>query len=164
MQIALERFASFVALARERHARHLRFALVVGVLIAVLLWQTQWVTLRAALFLLLIGQIGTAVILLNRRRALSKLQGLDEAGMLAWFDSEEAFVKYAAAFENGVRTIGLMFLAYAFWVPTHNLRIALILGVAYPITVYFGMVRGNISRAVRRLKAQRSEIETLFSS
>jgi hypothetical protein len=164
MQIALERFLSFVALARERHARHLRFALVVGVLIAVLLWQTQWVTLRAALFLLLIGQIGTAVILRNRRRALSTLRDLDGPGMLAWFDSEEAFVKYSAAFENGVRTIGLMFLAYAFWVPTHNIGMALILGVAYPITVYFGMVRGNIARAVRRLKAQRSEIETLFSS
>jgi hypothetical protein len=164
MQMALERFSTFVAQARQRHARNLRFALVVGVLIAVLLWQTQWVALRAALFLLLLGQIGTAAILFHRQRALGKLQPLNASGMLAWFASEERFVKYSSAFENGVRTLGLLFLAYAFWMATRNLGIALVLGVAYPVTVYFGMVRGNVARAVRQLKSQRSEIETLLGS
>jgi hypothetical protein len=164
MQSALERFSSFVTLARERHVKLMRFALVVAVLIALLFWQTQWITLRPALFLLLIGQVGTAAILFNRKTALSKRLDLDEAGMLAWFDTEQTFVKYLAAFENGVRTIGLMVLAYGFWLTTRNLWVALALGVVYPVTAYFGMVRGNISRAIRQLRVQKTEMQELFNS
>jgi hypothetical protein len=164
MQSAADRFSSFVTVARERYGKHMRFALVVAVLIALLLWQTQWITLRPALFLLLIGQVGAAAILFNRRMALSKGLNLDAAGMLAWFDTEEAFVKYSAAFENGVRTIGLMVLAYEFWVSTRNLWIALALGVIYPVIAYFGMVRGNIARAIQQLRTQKSEIQKLLNS
>jgi hypothetical protein len=164
MQSVVERFSSFVAVARGRHGKHMRFALLVAVLIALLLWQTQWFTLRPALFLLLIGQIGTAAILFNRKTALSRGLDLDESGMLAWFDAEEAFVKYLAALENGVRTVGLMVLAYGFWVPTRNLWVALALGVVYPVTAYLGMVRGNIARTIQQLRTQKSEIKELLNS
>ena len=163
MQSAVERFSSFVTLARQGHVKHMRFALMVAVLIALLFWQTQWITLRPALFLLLIGQLGTAAILFNRKTALSKKLDSDEAGMLSWFDTEEAFVKYLAAFENGVRTVGLMVLAYGFWVPTRNLWVTLALGVVYSATAYFGMVRGNISRVIRQLRVQKAEMQALFN-
>jgi hypothetical protein len=164
MRSAVEQFSSFVALARQRHAKHIRFSLLVGLLIAALLWQTQWITLRPALFLLLIGQFGTAAILFNRRAALSKRLDLDKAGMLAWFDTEEGFVKYLTAFENGIRTVGLMVLAYGFWLPTRNLGVALALGVVYPIIAYFGLVRGNLARTIRQLRMQKSELDELFNS
>jgi hypothetical protein len=160
---AVERFSSFVSIVRERHVKHMRFALVVAVLIALLLWQTQWIALRPALILLLLGQVGTAAILLNRRTPFSKSPDLDEAGMLAWFDTEAVFVKYLAVFENGVRAIGLLVLAYEFWMTTRNLWVALALGVVYPMTAYFGMVRGSISRTIRQLRIQKNEIETLFN-
>jgi hypothetical protein len=162
MQSALERFLSFVTLARQRHVKQMRFALLVAALIALLLWQTQWLTLRPALLLLLIGQLGTSAILFNRRIALSKKLDWDEAGMLTWFVTEEKFVKYLAVFENGVRTLGLMVLAYGFWVSTRNLWLALTLGIFYPVIAYFGMVRGNLSRTIRRLKSQQDEVRQLL--
>jgi hypothetical protein len=73
-------------------------------------------------------------------------------------------VKYSAGFENGVRTIGLVVLAYEFWVPTRNLWVALALGVVYPVTAYFGMVRGNIARTIQQLRTQKSELLKLFDS
>ncbi len=164
MQSAVNQFLSYVTLARSRHLKHVRFALVVAALIALLLWQTQWITLRPALFLLLIGQIGMAAILFNRVRALAKENSASEAEMLAWFGMEEAFVKYSALFENGVRTLGLLLLAYGFWVPTRNLWVAVLLGLVYPITAYFGMVRGNISRTIRQLELQKSGLDELFRS
>ena len=140
----------------------MRFALVIAAIIAFLLWQTQWPTLRPALFLLLIGQIGTAAILFNRTIALSKQPAEEQAAMLVWFDTEEAFVKYSSLFENAVRTIGLMVLAYGFWVPTRNLGIALALGVVYPLAAHFWLVRGSISRTIRQLRTQKQEIQELF--
>lgn len=161
MQSSSDKFSSFVWLARVAHLKHLRFALLVAALIALLLWQSQWLTLRPALYLLLIGQLGTAGILFNRRTALSKEQVTEQTEMLAWFDSEEAFVKYSAIFENGMRTIGLLALAYSFWAQTRNLWIAVALGVVYPLTAYFGMVRGNISRTIRQLRIQKNEMRQL---
>ncbi len=142
----------------------MRFALLLAVLIALLLWQTQWLSLRPALYLLLIGQLGTAAILFYRTIVLARESELDHAAMLGWFDTEEAFVKYLALFENGVRTVGLLILAYGFWVPTRNTWIALVLGIVYPLTAYFGMVRGNILRTIRNLRTGKREMQELFAS
>lgn len=165
MQDSAARQFQVIALAQARNARHLRFAALVTVLVALLLWRTQWVTLRPGLVVLLIGQLGAAVLLLYRNASLSRdlhrLQNTSaaEPSSLTWFDGEEAFVKRLALFENGLRLIGFALLAYGFWLPTRSIFIALAIGVAYPVTAYFGIGRRTTVRTLRDLEAQRNKLQ-----
>jgi len=166
MQDSTARQLQVIALAQARNARHLRFAALVAVLVALLLWRTQWVTLRPGLIVLLIGQLGAALLLLYRNASLSRdlrrLQNTSSAAersSLTWFDGEEAFVKRLALFENGLRLVGFALLAYGFWLPTRSIFIALAIGVAYPVTAYFGIGRRTTVRTLRDLEAQRNELQ-----
>jgi hypothetical protein len=53
-----DRFSSFVAMERSRHGKRLYTAIFVALLIACLLYETQWLMLRPGLLVLLIGQLG----------------------------------------------------------------------------------------------------------
>lgn len=163
MHGAPSRFVQAVAHAQQRNSTHLRFAALVSILIGALLWRTQWLTLRPGLIVLLIGQLGATAILLYRRFTLKKNLHEAESGGGSepplWFTWEAAFVKRLAAFENGLRIIGFVLLAYGFWKATKSPWLALAIGFVYPIAVYFGIGRANTRRTLRDLEAQKNKLE-----
>ena len=164
MQSATARFSSLVALAHTRHVKRMQFAWLMAVLIAFLLWRTQWPMLWPGLWILLAGQIGAALFLIYRLRSGKGEENisLDGSG-LQWFDKEETFLKRLFLFENLVRILGFLVLAYGFWLATRSLGIAIALGLIYPIIVYFGIGRRNNIRNIRQLQSQKNEIQTLVS-
>jgi hypothetical protein len=152
-----------VADAQQRNRKHLRFAALVAVLIATLLWRTQWITLRPGLIVLLLGQLGATAALVRRGVGLKKRYHQAESGVAfeppAWFALEAAFIKRLAVFENTLRLIGFVLLAYGFWIATRSLGLALAIGVVYPIMAYFGIGRANMRRALRDLEIQKRKLE-----
>ncbi len=158
------RYFQVIALAQARNAKHLRFAVLMTILIALLLWRTQWLSLHPGLIVLLIGQLGAALILFYRNAMLSRnlhqlrSTPVAKVAVLAWFSGEEVFVKRLALFEDGLRLLGFVLLAYGFWVSTGSLLIALVIGIAYPVTVYFGIGRKRTVRTLRDLEAQKDRI------
>lgn len=163
MHGAPSRFAQAVAHAQQRNSAHLRFAALVSILIGALLWRTQWPTLRPGLIVLLIGQLGATAILLYRSLMLKKkLHEVDSGGESEpplWFASEAAFIKRLAIFENSLRIIGFLLLAYGFWKATKSPWLALAIGVVYPIAAYFGIGRANTRRALRDLEIQKNKLD-----
>jgi len=170
MQAALDRFLSFMAIARTRNAKQMRFAGFMAALIAVLLWQTRWLALQPGLGILFIGQLGALFVLLYRNATLSrdfarwKTAAPPAAGLLVWFDREKAFATRLALFENGSRAIGMIVLAYGFWKTTGNVPVALVIGIVYPLSVYFGMVRKKNQSTIKDLRAWKNEIQELIIS
>jgi hypothetical protein len=162
MQEASSRYVHAIALARQRNGKHLRFAALVAVLIAALLWRTQWLSLRSGLIVLLLGQIGAAMMLFRRGATLKKnleaARNDTEFNALAWFAAEGAFVRSLDTFENSLRVIGFALLAYGFWNATRSLWLALVIGVIYPVTAYFGIGRANTRRTLRELEAQKNKL------
>lgn len=129
-------------------------------LIAVLIWQTQWPSLRAGLAILLIGQlILAAAYFLRTARPVGRLPESQDAAH-RWFSEEERFVQLTALFDNSARILGFVVLAYGFWTATHILWITLILGAAYPIISYFGVSRRNTRQVTRSLRQQRAELSS----
>lgn len=163
MQGAPSRFVQAVAHAQERTTAHLRFAALVSILIGALLWRTQWLTLRPGLIVLLVGQLGATAILLYRCLALKKnlreAQSGGESEPLLWFAWEAAFIKRLAAFENSLRIIGFVLLAYGFWRATKSPWLAVAIGVVYPIAAYFGIGRASTRRTLRDLELQKNKLE-----
>lgn len=163
MQGAPSRFVQAVAHARQRNSTHLRFAALVSILIGALLWRTQWLTLRPGLIVLLIGQLGATTILLYRRLTLKKnlyeAESGDGSEAPLWFALEATFIKRLAVFENGLRLIGFVLLAYGFWVATRSPWLAVAIGIVYPITAYFGIGRANTQRTLRDLEIQKNKLE-----
>jgi hypothetical protein len=163
MQGAGERFLLFVVLERDRHIRRLRLPSLTAVLIGVLLYQTQWLILRPGLTILLAGQVGVVVALLLRSTALSEDLNRLNAGVLnqeavrAWFEKEEAFARRLALFESGCQAIGFIALGYAFWVTTQSYFLALMIGIVYPATVYFGITRRRNLRMFKQIRAEKQD-------
>lgn len=148
--------------AQQRNAKHLRFATLIAILVGLLLWRTQWPALRPGLIVLLVGQIGVALMLLLRnvllaRRQRSMRNPADQVGFLRWIDSEAAFIRLLASVENWSRLVGFAFLAYGFWLSTRSVLIPAIIGVIYPVTVYFGIARKNMARTLKELEARRDQ-------
>ncbi len=163
MQGAPSPYVQVVAHAQQRNRTHLRFAALVAIPIATLLWRTQWLTLRPGLIVLLLGQLGATAALLHRRAALKKnfIQAEHGNGFEPpiWFAMEAAFVKRLAIFENSLRFIGFVLLAYGFWTATRSLWLALAIGVVYPITAYLGIGRANTQRTLHDLEIQKQRFE-----
>lgn len=155
-------FRSLIVQTRKRNAKRMRFAEVMAIIFALLLWKTTWLALRPGLVILLGGQIAVIFVLLYRNVRLAKdAQRADNAGkaaVLAWFDREEAFGKWPAWIENGARVIGLAVLAYGFWQMTGNLLITLAIGVVYPVSSYFGMMRKTNASTAQYLRKRKDEI------
>ncbi|HEX4229754.1 MAG TPA: hypothetical protein VHZ07_13865 [Bryobacteraceae bacterium] len=125
----------------EGNTRRLRTSLLAAVLIGVLAWYTKWPSLRLGLLILFVGQLGLAVMVLLRNRAL--------AGQTA--DSQEAFLRRLRLFDNFQRTFGFAVLAYGFWTATRNLWLSLALGVLYPAVCAAGIFnrRERLRRTLR---------------
>lgn len=128
-----------------------------AIVIAVLLWQTTWLSLRPGLLILLIGQISAAAVFFAHRSAIGGTGSC--LRMLTWFDGEERFVSFSALVESVFRVVGFVVLAYGFWTATHILWITLILGIVYPLFSYFGVARRNTRQMLNTISRQRNELE-----
>ncbi len=165
---AIETLLSLITELRSRNSRKMRFAEFMAVLLAILLWQTRWLQLRPGLIILLLGQLGLVLLLLNRNLRLSreaeraKSHGLDKVTLLAWFEDEDAFAKRSSRFENVVRIAGLVVLAYGFWAITRNVWIAAAIGVVYPASLYFGMMRQGSASVSRYLEKRKGELTLML--
>ncbi len=150
---------------RSRHSKRLYTAILVALLIACLLYETQWLMLRPGLLVLLIGQLGDVLGLYLRNVHLAhdleqtKAEGLNEAALGPWFEREESFVRRLALFDVSCQTIGFLALGYAFWVSTGSLGLALAVGVIYPVASYLGITRRKTLEGMRRLRAKKQELE-----
>lgn len=130
---------------------------MIAAVIAALLWQTRWPSLRLGLVILLAGQLGTAVALVFRNRHIA---GQWQHDPLGWFDGEAEFLDRLALFESVARMAGFLVLGYGLWVVTRSLLIAVLLGAVYPLSIYFGMTRKNLQRAKAALRTQRENLES----
>jgi hypothetical protein len=162
---ANDRFLDFVLLERGGHFRRVCTTSFVVSLIAFLLYETQWLNLRAGLVVLLIGYLGDVLALLLRNGQLSKdldrtkmAEAMNEAAYTAWFERDEVFVKRLALFDTACQMIGFLTLGYAFWVSTRSLWISLAIGFVYPVTAYFGMTRRKSLEAIKQIRATKQEV------
>ena len=66
-------------------------------------------------------------------------------------DSEQAFWTRLRLVDNFQRTLGFAVLGYGFWSATHNLWLALALGVLYPVVSALGVFnrRNRLRRTLR---------------
>jgi hypothetical protein len=164
---ATDRFLSFVAVERRRHSSRVYVASLVAVLIALLLYQTQWLYLRPGLIVLLGGQVGDVLALLLRSVQLAsdmrnKKPGLvTGAALNLWFKREELFIKNLAIFDGACQIIGFLALGYAFWISTSSLALALAIGLVYPVTFQFGISRRKVSGAIKELRNKRHELASI---
>jgi hypothetical protein len=145
----------------------MRFALVVALLLAALLWRTTWPSLRPGLVILLTGYFGTAMLFLYRNGRLGaearRMQNgvAEREALLGWFDRQERFAVWSTRVEAALRTAGFVVLGYGFWLATRSDVIALLLGIGYPALTYFGMERRNNQRAARSLRTEKEALSKL---
>ncbi len=163
MTSALDRISSYAAAMRTRNAARVRSNAIIAVLLALLLWETQWPSLRPGLLILLIAYLGSALWLSYRNKQLAHAIEQVEEGLFKpaaipkWFNTEEAFLRRLMLFENILRTIGFAVLGYGFWVPTGSVLIAVLLGAVYPAISYFALERRNYRRRLQTLLAAKNE-------
>lgn len=126
---------------RDSLTTRLRTSVLAAILIGVLAWYTRWPSLRLGLLILLVGQLALALMLFVRKRT----------GDFQSVDSEEAFWNRLRLVDNCQRTLGFGVLAYGFWTATHNLWLALALGVLYPAVSALGVFnrRNRLRRTLR---------------
>ena len=165
MNGATDRFLDFVLLESRRHVRRASVAGLVAALVATLLYETQWLNLRAGLAVLLVGYLGDVLALLLRNVQLLKdldrktAESMNEADYTTWFECEEVFVKRLALFDTACQMIGFLTLGYEFWASTRSLWVSLAIGFVYPITA-FGMTRRKSLEAVKQIRATRQEVSS----
>ena len=170
MDGAAQQVIQRVTLAHAQHAKSARAAGLLGVLLALLLWETRWPSLRLGLIVLLMGQLAAMAMLMRRnaRNAndLKRLRtgGMVESELLSWFDEEERVAGQLTVVETSTRLVGFLMLAYGFWQATGSVAIALLLGVFYPVIAYFGIVRKNHVRMIKKLQAQKSQVQEALLS
>ncbi|MDQ2840848.1 MAG: hypothetical protein M3Y72_07390 [Acidobacteriota bacterium] len=162
MQPAIGRIQSLIAATRARHLNRVRSSAVVALLLALLLWQTQWPSLKAGLVLLLIGYGGAASLLLYRAFALRRWT-VRSPELMRWFDDEQAFASRLMLFESVTRGAGFLVLGYGIWIATRNALLAIGLGIAYPAFAYFLLERKNYERAKRSLQIEKEAAAALFA-
>lgn len=113
------------------------------------------------------GRLIVAFVLFRRNRAYRKTQDealqerMPESTVLSWFDDEEKFLKRVKFF-YAVPVIGVVILAYGFWMQTHNLWITLALGLLYPASIAVGIWHMYDIRGIRTLRRQRAHIQALL--
>jgi hypothetical protein len=138
---------------RERHTRRLYTVLLMAALIAFLTCQTQWPLLRSGLLMLLAGQSGSALALIWRRS-----QSVPSPDAAEWLRAELRFMDNLARFDTTFQASGFALLGWALWTSTHNLWLALGLGLVYPLTVYFGMTRPRTIAAAAQLQREMEKL------
>ena len=170
MQAAIERTCLFVAQARTRNAKQMRSAIFIALLLMILLWWTQWPSLKPGIRTLVVGYLLVSGLRFRRYSTVGK--ELDEfsngdrssSDAVSWFDEEQSYSNLIMLVENGVRTVGFALLAYGFWIASGNTILSILLGVIYPVIAYFGIARANMQRTRRQLRTQRNEVETLLGT
>ncbi len=167
MNSATDRFLDFVLLERRHNFRRVQIAGFVAAVVTILIYETQWLNLRAGLFVLLIGYVGDVLALLLKNVQLAKALdrktalAMNEAAYTTWFEREEVFVKRLVSFDSACQMIGFLTLGYGFWASTRSLSLSLAIGVVYPITAYFGMTRRKSLEAIKRIRATKQEVSLL---
>ena len=153
-------FATFVAVERVLHLKRMRFAGLMVALIVCVLYRIDWTLLRPGLVVLLAGQAGVVAALITRNIAISNMRvgPLDAVDLQAWFKAEESFVRWLAIFENGCQIVGFLILGYGLWLVTRSSGLALLSGIVYPVSVYFGVTRKRNVAAIRRLRLEREKV------
>jgi hypothetical protein len=168
VQAAFDQFFSFVASERTSHARRLRFASLLCILIVGLLYRTQWIVLRPGLTILLGGQAGVAIASFFRNQQLRKtlhqqeIWPAEQDSISAWFEGEESFVRRLALFETICQMAGFAVLGYELWIASGSLPVAVAIGIVYPAAMYFGMARKRNSTWTRQLMTKKQQIATMF--
>lgn len=163
MSSNLDRFRALIIEMRKRNSKRMRFAELMAAIFAALLWKTAWLALRPGLAILLVGQVALVFVLIYRSVRLSRdlkrpSSDVTKGDVLAWFDDEQAFSTRSRLLENGTRMIGLIVLAYGFWKMTGNVWIAVAIGVVYPASSYFGLMRRTSLSASQYLRKRKDEI------
>lgn len=167
MNAATDRFLHFVELERRLNSRRVFVSGLVAALIAVLLYETQWLNLRTGLVVLQVGYLGDVIALLLRNVQLSKdldrrtAESMKEAAYATWFEREEVFIKRLALFDAACQMIGFLTLGCAFWVSTRSLWLSLAIGFVYPVAAYFGMTRRKNMEAIKQMRAIKREVSLL---
>jgi hypothetical protein len=167
MDSKLDQFLRFVSAERGRHHKRGYLAGFLAILIAVLLYETQWLNLRSGLLVLLAGQVGDVLALFLRSVQFSrdldrqKASASSEGAFSAWFEREELFIKRLALFDSSCQMIGFLALGYEFWITTGSLGFAVAIGVVYPAAFYLGMIRRKTRAAIRQLRAKKQELASL---
>lgn len=167
MNAAADQFLEFVQLERSRNFRRTYIAGFVAALVAILLYETQWLSLHAGLVVLLIGYLGDVLALILRNVQLAKdldrktALAMNEAAYTIWFAREEIFVKRLAFFDAASQMIGFLTLGYAFWASSRSLWLSLVIGFVYPVTAYFGMTRRRGLEAIKQIRAKKQEVSLL---
>ena len=133
--------------------------MLISLVIALLLWQTQWISLRPGLSVLLVGQLAAGLLYFLRSFQLKATSAAPAPQMHTWFGEEKRFITVAMLSESLVRILGFVVLAYGFWNATHILWITLLLGAVYPAISYFGVAQRNTRQILRALEQQRVEVE-----
>ncbi|HWF48366.1 MAG TPA: hypothetical protein VG168_15265 [Bryobacteraceae bacterium] len=125
----------------EDNTRRLRTSVLAAILIGALAWYTKWPSLRLGLLILFVGQLGLAVVVVMRNRALAAQSA----------DSQEAFLRRLRLFDNFQRTFGFAVLAYGFWTASRNLWLSLALGIVYPAVCATGIFnrRDRLGRTLK---------------
>lgn len=163
MESASDRFRVLVGLTRVRNGERIVSSSFLAILIAVLLWQTQWIALRPGLAVLLFVQAAISLSLAYQNRRFSRAivnwqtNAPDEPEISGWFDEQTRFVTRLALVENTGRFAGFGLLAYGFWISSHLLWLAIAIGLVYPTIVYFGITRKNQRRAQSELEQNRDK-------
>jgi hypothetical protein len=163
-----DQFFSFIASERANHRRRLRVAAILCIIIAALLYSTEWIVLRPGLTILLIGQGGVACALLFRNHQLGETLGYQKGGAIEkhffapWFDGEISFVRRLSFFESLCQIVGFVVLGYEFWIASRSLWLALAIGAIYPSAMYFGISRKANRKAIRDLLSKGQEMATNF--
>ncbi len=140
---------SYATAARARYAKQAQSSGLIALLLAVLLWQTKWPSLRLGLIALLLSYVGSTLLSLYRKQELSR--DIE-------FDRERQWLTGLMLFENISRTAGFLALGYGFWVATRSVTVGLVLGVVYPALTYFGLERRNYQRRMKALETEQAEI------
>ncbi len=146
-------FLSFVQSQRRSRVKNVITAILTAVLISALLYETQWLSLRPGLIMLLIGQLGSAVALVFRN-----MQASNEATHPDWFEAEERFLDRLALFDSISLFLGFLALGYAFWVSTESLWLSIAIGIVYPAAFYFGVTRRRRLEAIKKLAVKKQQL------
>jgi hypothetical protein len=169
MSPAVEQLASSVAIARSRISNEIRSAVLLAIVTAALLYFIRWPSLQPGLAIIVASRLIIAFALFRRNRAYRKTlddvrrDRIQGSSVVSWFDGEERFLKRVKFFYAGP-VVGVMILAYGFWMQTGSLWIAIALGLVYPASITIGIWRMYDVRGIRTLRRQRIQIQALLAA
>jgi hypothetical protein len=144
---------TLAAITRAQNTSRIKTSLFYAVLLILLWWQTRWPSLHWGLSMLLLAQLGSALLLLWRNMRLLPSEPGGE-----WIANQLRWETRLHVFENVTRAAGFLLLAWGFWQATRNVSVALLLGVIYPGFMYWGVARKNYARSMARFRTTAADV------